>query len=175
MELVTFDRDRTIYREGEEGRAMYVIRSGKVAILSGYGKVGEKKLTELGVGDVFGVMSILESTTRAVSAVALEDGTELEEVSADQLDDYLREHPETTRRLLTRMSRQIRSLTESHADVYRAVADYQPDAESGEHHGELNERIQKIVSIYQNRYPTLFDISMKEAKDDVRFVFDASK
>ena len=39
MELVTFDRDRTIYREGEEGRAMYVIRSGKVAILSGYGKV----------------------------------------------------------------------------------------------------------------------------------------
>lgn len=28
-----------------------------------------------------------------------------------------------------------------------------------------------IVSIYQNRYPALFNISMKEAKDDVKFIY----
>ena len=37
------------------------------------------------------------------------------------------------------------------------------------------DRMNSIVKTYQNRYPTLFDITMKEAKDDVRFVFSVSR
>lgn len=173
MKILKFDHDKTVYREGEEGRSMYLIRSGSVAILSGYGKAGEKKLAELGSGDVFGAMSILESMPRVVAAVALEDGTELEEIGAEQFDDYLSAHPETARRLLTEMSRQIRELVAGHVDVYRTVADY--GAKDGNSQRESDDRIARIVSIYQNRYPALFNIPMKEAKDDVRFVFDASK
>ena len=34
-------------------------------------------------------------------------------------------------------------------------------------------RMKNIISIYQNRYPALFSIEMKEAKDDVKFIFNA--
>lgn len=37
----------------------------------------------------------------------------------------------------------------------------------------LENRMNTIVSIYQVRYPALFSIEMKEAKDDVRFIFNA--
>ena len=174
MKNVSFNRDVTIFREGEEGHSMYIIRSGRVALRRGYGKAGEKKLTELGAGDAFGVMSVLEPVARPVTAVAVEDGTELREIGAEEFDAYLRENPETMKHLLTQMSRQIRALTAGHVDVYEAVADYQPEPSAPEQSEELRGRIQKIVSIYQNRYPTLFNLSVKEAKDDVRFVFDAS-
>ena len=175
MKTAKFDHNRTIYREGEEGHTMYVIRSGRVSILGAYGREGEKKVTELRAGDVFGVMSILESTPRGDTAVSSEDGTELEEVSADDLDTYLCEHPETMRHLLSQMSHQIRELTEGHKDVIKAVADYEVKIGDEKKKSELDDRIQRIVSIYQNRYPGLFNISMKEAKDDVKFIFDASK
>ena len=33
----------------------------------------------------------------------------------------------------------------------------------------------KVVSIYQDRYPKLFSIDREEAKDCVKFVFNAEK
>ena len=36
-------------------------------------------------------------------------------------------------------------------------------------------RMNKIVSIYQNRYPSLFSISMKETKDEVKFIYSATR
>ena len=35
--------------------------------------------------------------------------------------------------------------------------------------------MEKIVSIYQERYPKLFCIEREEAKDCVKFVFNAAK
>ena len=33
----------------------------------------------------------------------------------------------------------------------------------------------RVAAIYQERYPELFGIEKKEAKDEVRFIFRASK
>ena len=35
--------------------------------------------------------------------------------------------------------------------------------------------MEKTVKAYEDRYPTLFHLARKEAKDDVRFVFCAAK
>ena len=35
--------------------------------------------------------------------------------------------------------------------------------------------MEKTVKAYEDRYPTLFRLARKEAKDDVRFVFCAAK
>ena len=54
------------------------------------------------------------------------------------------------------------------------IAQYR-QKETNHHESEMDSRIQQVLHTYQNRYPGLFHISMKEAKDDVRFIFDASK
>ena len=39
----------------------------------------------------------------------------------------------------------------------------------------FSDRMNSVVSIYQNRYPALFSISMKEAKDEVRFIYRVTR
>lgn len=39
----------------------------------------------------------------------------------------------------------------------------------------FDSRMSGVVSAYQNRYPTLFALKAKEAKDDVRFVYIAAR
>ena len=51
------------------------------------------------------------------------------------------------------------------------IAQYR-QKETNHHESEMDSRIQQVMHAYQNRYPGLFHISMK---DDVRFIFDASK
>ena len=40
---------------------------------------------------------------------------------------------------------------------------------------EMNSTLSRVVSVYEDRYPTLFGIKRTEAKDDVHFVFNAAR
>ncbi len=58
--------------EGDEGREMFVIRSGQVAISKRVRDV-EKQLSTLGPGEFFGEMSLLTKKPRSATAVLLTD------------------------------------------------------------------------------------------------------
>ncbi len=77
---MAFDRSKTelerrcvdgeyIVREGEQGRDMFVIQSGRVRITKDVGD-GEVELATLGKGEFFGEMSLLESLARDADVVA---------------------------------------------------------------------------------------------------------
>lgn len=67
---VTFEKDEIIYKQGDAGNCMFVIKEGEVGIyktISGY----TDKQGSLGKGDFFGELSILESCPRNGTAKAL--------------------------------------------------------------------------------------------------------
>lgn len=64
-----YQPEEIIFRENEPGLGMYIIEKGKVAILSESAKL---QLTELGNGDFFGEIALLDAAPRSATAIAKE-------------------------------------------------------------------------------------------------------
>ncbi len=62
-----------LFAEGQPGKAVYIIQSGKVRLTRGTAK-GERNLAELGTGQIFGEMALLENEPRTAGAIMIEDG-----------------------------------------------------------------------------------------------------
>jgi CRP-like cAMP-binding protein len=63
---------QVLFREGDPGNEMFVIQSGKVRLTRNI-RGQEKLLAEIGAGEFFGEMSIINDKPRAATAVVLED------------------------------------------------------------------------------------------------------
>lgn len=64
----------TIVEENVMGREMFLIGSGRVRIVSRRFSPAETVLAEIGAGDFFGEMSMIECRRRSASAVAMQPG-----------------------------------------------------------------------------------------------------
>ena len=62
----------TILREGDPGDRVFFICSGRVRIVKDHGAAEPVVLAEMGPGDYFGEMSLVESVARSASVVAVE-------------------------------------------------------------------------------------------------------
>jgi len=67
-----------IFREGDEARELFVIKSGEVRI-----QIGNRTIAELGPDSIFGEMALIDSEPRSATAVAATD-VELVPVSEKQ-------------------------------------------------------------------------------------------
>ena len=104
-----------IFREGDDGDAMYVIKSGRVKITKNmYGIM--VKIAELGPGDHFGEMSLLEGARRSAFALA-DTQVELEVLDLGALMERIVEDPEFAFAMLRTMSRRIRQIDERLTDL----------------------------------------------------------
>ncbi len=63
-----------IMEEGQTGNGMYMITEGKVEVLKG-DLASPQRVAELGKGEVFGEMALLDELPRSASVRALEDTT----------------------------------------------------------------------------------------------------
>src|SRR5438132_12617372 len=95
-----------LFREGDRGQTMYVIRSGRVNI---WKRIGDTEITlaVLGPGEFFGEMALLEGLPRSAGATVLEDAT-LVEVDQQSFETLLRKNSEVALRLLRRLSSRLR-------------------------------------------------------------------
>ena len=84
---VEIDAQSLIFKEGDQGDAMYLIADGKVKVHS-----GERVFAELGQKQCFGEMSILTGQPRMASVVALAR-CELLELDRPTLDGITKTHP----------------------------------------------------------------------------------
>ena len=60
------------FTEGEEGREMYVLEQGRVELLKQWGDESHR-LAELGPGDCFGEMALMDLEPRSATARAVDD------------------------------------------------------------------------------------------------------
>lgn len=65
-------RDEVIFDEGEEGQALYIILTGRVLICR-QGEPDSGRIAELGAGEFFGDLALLDDSPRVAQARAAED------------------------------------------------------------------------------------------------------
>jgi len=64
-----------VFRKGDPGVGMYVIRDGGVDIYNEFPNMTKSKILDLGSGDFFGEMSLLNDSPRSATVVATREST----------------------------------------------------------------------------------------------------
>jgi CRP/FNR family transcriptional regulator, cyclic AMP receptor protein len=128
-----------LFREGERGKTMYVIRSGKVTI-SKHIAGSDLTLAILGPGEFFGEMALLEGLPRSAGATVTDDA-QLIELEQNAFETLVRKNGEIAVRLMRRLSsrlreadRQIQALM-SRSGAARALSLVRNLAEAPDHDG----------------------------------------
>ena len=85
-------KDEVIFNDKEVGKTGYIIKDGGVKIYK-EGFLGEEQIDQLGKGDIFGEMVLLDAFPRSASAKAISD-TALIEITGDVYDGLKTQRPE---------------------------------------------------------------------------------
>ncbi len=80
-----------LFSEGQPGKAVFIVHSGRVKLVRNTPK-GERVVGELGPGQIFGEMALLENKPRAAGAVMVEDG-DIYLLYTATLESLVRAHP----------------------------------------------------------------------------------
>ncbi|WP_062381413.1 Crp/Fnr family transcriptional regulator [Demequina pelophila] len=109
-------RGETIFNEGEEGYALYVIVKGKIKLARTARDGRENLLSLLGVGDMLGELSVFDPGPRLSRAHAVEDSV-VYELPKDVLDVWLDDHLEMSRHMMRALAQRIRRMSNTMADL----------------------------------------------------------
>ena len=93
-----FARGETVFRQGDAGSTFYILRSGRLAVLSRAEGGLEVRVAELKPGDPFGEMSLLTGEPRNATCVADED-CELLCLDRGSFAELLRSNPAVAERI----------------------------------------------------------------------------
>jgi CRP-like cAMP-binding protein len=105
-----FPRGTVLFREGDEGREMFVINAGSVTITKRVGEV-EKILSRLGPGEFLGEMAILNNKPRSATAIC--DGEcRLLVIDAKTFETMIRSNAEIAVRLIKKLSDRLAEANE---------------------------------------------------------------
>lgn len=95
-----------IVEENVMGREMYLIAEGSVRIVSQLGLPGETVLAELGAGEFFGEMSVIECARRSASGIATEPSV-LYALSNTEIHALFKRWPDQFSILILNISRDL--------------------------------------------------------------------
>ncbi len=105
-----WEAGQEIVRQGDTGVGMFIVRSGKVEICQQHsGK--DEKVRDLGAGDVFGEMALLDEFPRSATVRAVEPTTCLG-ITRWHFRGILESHPQIALKLLPILTRRIRAAEE---------------------------------------------------------------
>lgn len=102
-----YPKSATIFRTRDPGDAMYLVDVGRVAISITDADGHIVTLAELGPGDFFGEMAMLDGQGRSANAVATEDAR-LAKLTRDDFLAFMRSDPQVTLELLTSLTARLR-------------------------------------------------------------------
>src|SRR5215213_9652405 len=111
VDLVRLDGGETLFRAGEPGESLYLVRAGEVELFIS-DNVGQKiTLGTCGPGDFFGEIALLDAGPRTATAVALL-ASELIELDRDDLLLLFQRKPDAALHMLAAMGRMTRKADE---------------------------------------------------------------
>ncbi|MGL5197173.1 MAG: Crp/Fnr family transcriptional regulator [Chroococcales cyanobacterium] len=111
MDELSFPAKHTIFTEGQEGRSLYIVVSGKVRV-----HIGNRDLAKLEQGTCFGEMSLFDAEPRSASVTTLES-CECLVLTQQQLYDAIDETPGIAINIIRLLSRRIRELNRVNAQT----------------------------------------------------------
>jgi len=111
LESTDCKAETSLFRAGDEGDAMYLIERGKVRICVQATDGREIVLTELGCGDFFGDMALLDGQRRSADAIVAEDAR-LAVLSREHFLSFMRSNPNVALEMLTALANRLRRTDE---------------------------------------------------------------
>jgi len=105
-----YPKGHVLFREGEAGKVMYVVQSGKVRIHKTVRGV-DKTLIVLGAGEFFGEMSILNNEPRSASA-SIDEDAKLLVIDPKTFEAMVRGNAEIAVRLIKKLSMRLKEADE---------------------------------------------------------------
>lgn len=106
MEELSFPAGHTIVKQGDEGRSLYILASGRVKV-----HIGHRELAKLKKEDCFGEMAVLDAEPRSASVTTLEP-SECLMLTQQQLYEAIDETPDVAVNIIRLLSRRIRELNQ---------------------------------------------------------------
>jgi CRP-like cAMP-binding protein len=106
MDELSFPASHTIFTEGQEGRSLYIVVSGRVRV-----HIGSQEIVQLEQGTCFGEMSLFDAEPRSASVTTLEP-CECLVLTQQQLYEAIDETPGIAVNIIRLLSRRIRELNQ---------------------------------------------------------------
>ena len=116
MDSVKIAKGSILFKEGDEGEHLYVIIDGKLKLGTSSGDGRENLLSILGPGEMFGELSLFDPGPRTSTATAVTDA-KLLSLSHEKVIPWLKQNPEGSLQLLTRLSQRLRRTNEAVGDL----------------------------------------------------------
>lgn len=130
MTVRAYSAGEIILEEGSGGSSMCEILEGSVAAFLGYGKEGERLLSEMKAGELFGEMALLESIPRSATVVALSEPTKIRFITSREVSEFFQEEPEQIERILSQLGGKLTSLYKDYREVKAALRAYKSQGET---------------------------------------------
>ncbi len=111
LETLDCEAQKVLFRAGDAGDAMYLIERGKVRISVQATDGRELTLTELGRGDFFGEMVLLDGQPRSANAAVAEEAR-LAVLSREHFLSFMRRNPNVALEMLTAFANRLRHTDE---------------------------------------------------------------
>lgn len=102
-----FAPGQVIFREGEQGKEMFIVVDGKVEITKSTSGSAAKTLTTLSRGDIFGEMAVIDKKARAATATAI-GATKVLVLNESLFDATLEKNPDFARKVIKLLSERLR-------------------------------------------------------------------
>jgi len=146
---VSVDAAHTVFSQGDEGDAMYVIEDGAVDIVAGAGKQ-KVTLTSLFKQQYFGELSLLDGAPRSASAVASRP-THLLALDREDFIEFIKNRPDAALSIMHEVGERIRATNELMTrTVTRNVL------EEEDRKLTMGERVADMVAAFGGSWPFIF-------------------
>ncbi len=112
LETLDCKAETFLFRTGDAGDAMYIIEHGKVRICVQATDGREVTLTELGRGDFFGEMALLDGQRRRSADAVVAEDARLALLSREHFLSFMRSSPDVALEMLTALANRLRHTDE---------------------------------------------------------------
>ncbi len=149
LENIEYPEGEVIFRQGDEGAALFIIEDGAVEISYGDGK-GKVLLAHLFAGQYFGELSVFDKAPRSATATTTRR-SRLVRLDRDDLVDFVNKNPSASLRIIAEMSERLRQTNEL---MSRQVA--RNVLEEAEEKLTLGQRVADRVAAFGGSWPFIF-------------------
>jgi CRP-like cAMP-binding protein len=177
MKELKFNPGDIIFSEGEDSRQAYWLSTGRVGITIGT-QSGQKMLAQLGPGQLFGEMGLIDDLPRSATATALEP-TEVEVIDEDTFESAVIGRPERLSGYLAALFERIRTAdSQLQAEINKRTKQEAPSPEvaapvsvrlESRYSGAASDQLQAI-SVSIDHFP--YRIGRKISKGMTPFVLN---
>ena len=150
-----YRKDEIIFHKGDFGSTFHIINSGVVKLSIPSEEGGDVFLTQLGPGDFFGELALLDERPRSATATA-RDSTETLALEREDFLDFMKLYPDVSASVLAVLAQRIRNLNSQ----LESVILFRPQA-------RLAQTLLKLVSTHGSVIPGGWKISIPVTQSEL--------